>query len=422
MFLVLPLRLYFSQKGYNTAYSQRQLMKPYLILTSVLLLTCLVSQPGSPAAAADPAAHPQSGAVLCLPGIYPLDPQDCLPLGPSEVRTRNAQQGILLPLAPLPATTPDRTLVSVPFSYAMLKENESTPVYNTMEDAQANGTPIDTIAPGRLRFIAYVDSFDTDDNGKPNYFHLSSNGWVSVDSVATRVSAVPWFQGLTFQRTPLNSFGWIIPLNPTAQTKRTPGKENGDYTGHVLTEYDQVQIYAAQKVGDEEWFLVGPDEWLEASLIGRVVPNTRPPEGVTNGRWIEVNLFEQTLAVYDHSQLVFATLIATGMEPFWTRPGLFQIYSRLESTLMRGAFEADQSDFYYLQDVPWTMYYDEARALHGAYWRTRFGFQQSHGCVNLAPGDAHWLYNWAKEGDWVYAWDPSGETPTDPASYTVGAP
>jgi lipoprotein-anchoring transpeptidase ErfK/SrfK len=183
-----------------------------------------------------------------------------------------------------------------------------------------------------------------------------------------------------------------------------------------------VQIYAAQKVGDEEWFLVGPDEWLEASLIGRVVPNTRPPEGVTNGRWIEVNLFEQTLAVYDNSQLVFATLIATGMKPFWTRPGLFQIYSRLESTLMRGAFEADQSDFYYLQDVPWTMYYDEARALHGAYWRTRFGFQQSHGCVNLAPGDAHWLYNWAKEGDWVYVWDPSGETPTDPSSYTVGAP
>ncbi len=89
---------------------------------------------------------------------------------------------------------------------------------------------------------------------------------------------------------------------------------------------------------------------------------------------------------------------------------------------MRGAFEADRSDFYYLQEVPWTMYYDEACALHGAYWRTRFGFPQSHGCVNLAPGDAHWLYNWAKVGDWVYVWDPSGKTPTDPAAYSAGAP
>ena len=397
-------------------------MKRYLIPFLFFLLACLASRPASPTAAADPASPPQSGTVLCLPGIYPLDPQDCLPVGPSEVRTRNAQQGMLLPLPPLPAYKPDRSLVSVPFRYAMLKENEPTPVYKTMEDAQAKANPVDTIAAGKLRFIAYFDSFDTDDNGKPNYFHLTSDGWVSVDSVATRISPVPWLLGLTFQHTPLNAFGWIILLNPTAQTKRTPGQEIDDYTGHLLTEYDRVQIYAAQKVGEEEWFLLGPDEWLEASLVGRVVPNTDPPEGVTNGRWIEVNLFEQTLAVYDKRQLVFATLIATGIEPFWTRPGLFQIYKRFDSTLMRGAFEADRSDFYYLQEVPWTMYYDEARALHGAYWRTRFGFPQSHGCVNLAPGDAHWLFNWAQEGDWVYVWDPSGKTPTDPSFFTVGAP
>jgi L,D-transpeptidase catalytic domain len=397
-------------------------MKRFLFLLPMVLLACLASQPGSPAVAADSSSHPQSGAVLCLPGIYPVDPQDCLPFGPSQARSQNAQQGLLLPLTPLPGTRPDRSLVSVPFSYALLKEDDTTPVYSTMEDAQAKRNPIDTIAPGKLRFIAYYESVDTDNNGKPNYFHLTADGWVSVASIATRISAVPWFQGLTFKTTPLNSFGWIIPLNPTAQTKHTPGKEIGDYTGHVLTEYDRVQIYAAREVGGEEWFLVGPDEWLEASLVGRVVPNTTPPAGVTTGRWIEVNLFEQTLAVYDNRQLVFATLIATGMEPFWTRPGLFQIYSRLDSTLMRGAFEADRSDFYYLQDVPWTMYYDEARALHGAYWRTRFGFPQSHGCVNLAPGDAHWLYDWAKEGDWVYVWDPSGKTPTDPSSYTVGAP
>jgi hypothetical protein len=32
-------------------------------------------------------------------------------------------------------------------------------------------------------------------------------------------------------------------------------------------------------------------------------------------------------------------------------------------------------------------------------------------------GDAHWLFNWAREGDWVYVYDPSGQTPTDPALY-----
>jgi len=66
------------------------------------------------------------------------------------------------------------------------------------------------------------------------------------------------------------------------------------------------------------------------------------------------------------------------------------------------------------------MYYDDLRALHGAYWQTLLGYQRSHGCVNLSVADAHWLYDWANEGDYVYVWDPSGETPTDPSVYGSG--
>ncbi len=89
---------------------------------------------------------------------------------------------------------------------------------------------------------------------------------------------------------------------------------------------------------------------------------------------------------------------------------------------MQGSFETDRSDFYYLQDVPWTMYFDEARALHATYWHTLFGYTQSHGCVNLSPGDARWLYEWAEIGDYVYVHDPSGQTPTDGDYYGPGAP
>ncbi len=66
------------------------------------------------------------------------------------------------------------------------------------------------------------------------------------------------------------------------------------------------------------------------------------------------------------------------------------------------------------------MYYDGPRALHGAYWRVKFGYELSHGCVNMSVGDAHWLYDWVNVDDWVYVWDPSGETPTDPAFYQEG--
>jgi lipoprotein-anchoring transpeptidase ErfK/SrfK len=111
-------------------------------------------------------------------------------------------------------------------------------------------------------------------------------------------------------------------------------------------------------------------------------------------------------------------VVATGMEPLFTRPGLFPIYKKLELETMSG--ERGTENFYYLENVPWTMYFDKARALHGAYWRARMGYPQSHGCVNLTPGDAHWLFDWAKEGDWVYVHDPSGLTPTDPKFYGDG--
>lgn len=138
------------------------------------------------------------------------------------------------------------------------------------------------------------------------------------------------------------------------------------------------------------------------------------------GRWISVNLFEQTLAVYEQGELVYATLISSGLRGWWTRPGAFQVYLKLEKDTMRGAFEADRSDYYYLEDVPWVLYYDDARALHGTYWHNNFGYPQSHGCVNLAPADAHWIFNWAEEGTWVYVWDPSGETPTGEDQYGSG--
>jgi lipoprotein-anchoring transpeptidase ErfK/SrfK len=63
------------------------------------------------------------------------------------------------------------------------------------------------------------------------------------------------------------------------------------------------------------------------------------------------------------------------------------------------------------------MYFDQARDMHGTYWHNRFGWPASRGCVNLSPGDANWLFQWAQEGDWVCVWHPTGKTPTDPSLY-----
>ena len=35
---------------------------------------------------------------------------------------------------------------------------------------------------------------------------------------------------------------------------------------------------------------------------------------------------------------------------------------------------------------------EKGLALHTAYWHDQFGTRRSHGCVNLSPKDARWLY------------------------------
>jgi hypothetical protein len=357
-------------------------------------------------------------AITCLPGIYLQDPGDCIPAGPSQYRTKLAQKGIALPVTRLQASKPDFGLTYTDIRYGQVR-TRNAPVYGSMEDALKNNknTAIRRI-DSSFSYISYIEDAVVDGR---RVYQIEPGAWMTAVDIS-RIGAVPLFQGLTFSQTPERPFGWVLAyLNPgPVETKKTPGYQGDDYTGHLINNHETVWIFDEELVGDTEWYMIAPDEWLPGNAVARVIPNPIPPKGVSSDRWIEVNLHEQTLAVYDQRRLVFATLIASGLEPFWTRPGLFQIYQKLESTPMRGAFEADRSDAYYLEDVPWTMYYDDARALHGAYWRANLGFPQSHGCVNLSVGDAHWLFDWAKEGDWVYVWDPSGKTPTDPDLYKAG--
>ena len=378
-------------------FSMKRLL--FLILSISLLVTTNPIQFAS-AQQSPETDEPDSGAVVCEPDPYPVTSQGCVSLGPSHYLSELIKLGITFPPRPLPAYKPDPTLSDLPYRYYDLNDDEYVPVYGSPGE---KGAGVNQFPPGFV-YVSYVDVWEQ----AGTYFLLENGGW--IPGKGARVGEIPRFQGLQFSSTPRNSFGWTYDLIPI---KVAPGY-NTPETGRYLNIYDVVQIYDTRNVDNADWNMIGPSQWVEARKIVQVNVNTTPPEGVTNNRWIEVNLAEQSLAVYDNRQLVFATVIASGLEPYWTKPGLFQIFQKKETETMRNN---DPAEFYYLDNVPWTMYYDGARALHGAYWRTRLGYPQSHGCVNLSVGDAHWLYNWAVEGDWVYVHDPSGMTPTDPNLY-----
>ena len=351
---------------------------------------------------------PYYNLPLCLPGFYAHTPTNCLPLGASESVSQIRAMGIPYPQKELPAASPNIELTALPVRVARVELNsaEPLPVYASLDDARAEGTPSRTIPAGESRYVAIIDQVEVD--GK-SFVRLESGGWVQAKPIYTWIR----FQGLVFSHTPENDFGWAVD---EAEIYAAPGY-NSPKTGKYVPKYELIQIYQVAQADGYDWYLIGPNAWVSSHKTRRVIVDTTKPEGVTGDRWIKIDLANFTLSAYEDGELVFATLVSTGLPPMYTRPGLFQIYERYEASPMFGATRADRSDYYYLEAVPWTMYYDDTRAIHGVYWPIMLGYNQSHGCVNLAPGDANWLYAWAELGDWVYVVDPSGKTPTDPAYY-----
>lgn len=337
---------------------------------------------------------------------------ECLRAGPTAYLAELAEQGLFLPQQPLPAQRLAPEYSVIDYQYMWVRdETNRVPVFSTLDEAVAGKSPASYLTTN-FSYITYQDIVDVD--GKR--FVLTDSGmWVPRGNVSP--VGVPGAQGLVFYGAPASDFGWIFDI---VQPQRQPGYSNRDYLPKTFYPNQVVQVYESLVVDGAEWNRIGLESWVEGRVVNRVSLSSTPPEGVSNGRWIDVNLAEQTIAVYEQQRLVFATVMASGLEPLWTRPGLFPVREKYATTPMSGATLADRSDYYYLENVPWTLYFDGARALHGAYWRTKLGHPQSHGCVNMTVGDARWVFDWAQVGDWVHVWDPSGRTPTDPALYGEG--
>lgn len=110
--------------------------------------------------------------------------------------------------------------------------------------------------------------------------------------------------------------------------------------------------------------------------------------------WLEVDLGSQQMFVRRGDEILRIFVISGGAWATPTVTGSFQIFSKLLSQNMSGPD-------YYQPAVPHVMYFFEDYSIHGAYWHNDFGTPRSHGCVNLALGDASWLYQYANIGTWV---------------------
>ena len=296
---------------------------------------------------------------------------------------------------------------TIPLTYAWVI-TANVPVYANPGDA----TPVRDLGAGFL----YVSLSNATPVvvGDQKYYQINPGEYVNANDI--RLIRPSAFQGITLTAAPDKPFGWLVyAVKPSAAAGEAAAASTA-----LLNRYTPITVFEETQVGDLTWYRIGDNQWVDQKKVSLVFPHARP-EGVGPAdKWIEVNKFEQSLAAYEGDRMVYATLVSSGLPQWDTDSGLFRIYMKVKQAKMSG--REGKPDYYFLEDVPWAMYFNKDMALHGAYWHDKFGFKHSHGCVNLPLADALWLWDWTTpdstdksfvmvadkvntEGTWVWVHD-----------------
>ncbi|MGL5859838.1 MAG: L,D-transpeptidase family protein [Phycicoccus sp.] len=117
-------------------------------------------------------------------------------------------------------------------------------------------------------------------------------------------------------------------------------------------------------------------------------------------KWIDVDLGRHTMTAYVGATVVRGPIrMVDGSAEKPTATGTFEVYHKRSLMTMRGN-NADGTR-YETPNVPWSSFFHRGFALHGAPWRTSFGYSASHGCINLPVDVAKWVYDFASIGTTV---------------------
>lgn len=206
---------------------------------------------------------------------------------------------------------------------------------------------------------------------------------------------------------------WLENVARDGEVSATSGVRNVDasgvvkvvvkpaHDGSVMTNADDLAVAAATALASGKSFT--------GTVRHRTIPATWTDRPVAAGaeklvyaatdgeKWIDVDLGTHTMTAYVGAKVVQGPLsMVDGSPQKPTAVGTFHVYLKNALMTMRGS-NADGSD-YETPDVPWTSFFYRGFALHGAPWRTTFGYSASHGCVNLPVPVAKWVYDFAPIG------------------------
>lgn len=283
----------------------------------------------------------------------------------------------------------------VPFVYARHRkyQDRSTPalpVYRHLAALREGAAPIEQLgAYGTYAFIRRTNS-----GGKRVLVDIRGRVVPADDMKLLDPSE---FGGRDLEAAPVPAdrlLAWVVHIDSGIYAEPDPASKRKPATYHR-----ELLVLDRRERGrdGETWIEIPADAdadqpggWIPEKHL-RVWRPIAPPEPILAGqRFVDVDLEQQTLTLWLEDRPVFATLIASGKPGDSTPTGLYRIITKRAYGKM--ASLPTEPEPYWVDAVPWTMYFDGRYALHAAFWHDRFGHRTSHGCVNLSPRDAKYLF------------------------------
>ncbi|HEY9077106.1 MAG TPA: L,D-transpeptidase [Anaerolineaceae bacterium] len=150
---------------------------------------------------------------------------------------------------------------------------------------------------------------------------------------------------------------------------------------------------------NERYGTYGDIYWAPAEAFKPITENdVAPIHPEIEEKKIIVNLNRQSMTCFEGKNEVYFCRVATGakwnadgkaVDSWSTPPGPHPISRKFISLRMSGATTGDWPA------VAWTTIFATGGvAIHSTYWHNDYGLPRSHGCVNVSPEDAKWIFRW----------------------------
>ncbi|MBI3243809.1 MAG: L,D-transpeptidase [Chloroflexi bacterium] len=152
------------------------------------------------------------------------------------------------------------------------------------------------------------------------------------------------------------------------------------------------------------WYELWDERYDNSYYVPSSTVRVIPPDEISpispgvKDKTILIDTTAQTIAALENGQVVFKTRTSSGgvfgIDKDFRTPLGDYVIDRKRPTRHMAAGDGAADDAYDLPGVPWVSYFNGGIAIHGTYWHNDYGRPWSHGCINVLPQDAKWLYRW----------------------------